>query len=60
MREAGGYRDTDIGVALMRKAFAKTGPLTDTEAPVQQSRTLSLISLQEQSGPTRTHTVIVT
>jgi uncharacterized protein (TIGR02391 family) len=34
VREAGGYEASDIGVALMRKAFdSKKGPLTDLSQP---------------------------
>lgn len=41
VREAGGYNDTDIGVPLMRKAFGKTGPLTDAEAAESEREALA-------------------
>ncbi len=41
VREAGRYEDTDIGVPLMRKAFGRTGPLTDAEAPEPEQEALA-------------------
>lgn len=42
VREAGGFRDTDIGVALMRKAFKPAkGPLSDHSAPAAEQEALS-------------------
>jgi uncharacterized protein (TIGR02391 family) len=42
VRTAGGYAPTDIGVPLMRKAFAvNDGPLTDRNAPVAEREALN-------------------
>ena len=41
VREAGEYADTDIGVALMWKAFGKDGPLTDAKAPEAEQKALA-------------------
>ena len=41
VREAGGYEDTKIGTDLMRRAFGKTGPLTDAEAPEAEREALA-------------------
>lgn len=42
VREAGGFADTDIGVELMRKAFApKKGPLSDLVAPKAEQEALA-------------------
>lgn len=42
VREAAGLADTDIGTALMRKAFAvQDGPLSDMEAPTAERQALS-------------------
>lgn len=42
VREAGHFADTDIGTALMRKAFDKaTGPLTDQQQPEAEREALA-------------------
>ncbi len=42
VRSAGGFADTDIGAALMRKAFqAEDGPLTDNSLPVAEREALA-------------------
>lgn len=42
VREAGGFAETDIGVALMRKAFdPKVGPLAEKTAPVAEQESLA-------------------
>lgn len=42
VREAGRFKDTDIGVPLMRKAFdAKTGPLSDMSQPEPEREALA-------------------
>jgi uncharacterized protein (TIGR02391 family) len=41
VRKVGGYADTDIGVALMRKAFHQTGPLTDSSQPEAEREALA-------------------
>ncbi len=41
VREAAQCADTDIGVALMRKAFGKRGPLADVSAPMAEQQALS-------------------
>lgn len=42
VRDAGGYPPEDIGVPLMRKAFAAgSGPLTDHKAPVAEQEALA-------------------
>lgn len=41
VRKAGGFSDTDIGTALMRKAFDENnGPLTDPNLPVSERQAL--------------------
>jgi uncharacterized protein (TIGR02391 family) len=41
VRKAGGFKDTDIGVNLMRDAFRPgTGPLTDTSKPTSEQDAL--------------------
>lgn len=42
VRQAGGFADTDLGVALMRSAFhPQTGPLTNQTAPPSEQQSLS-------------------
>lgn len=41
VREACHYANADIGVPLMRKAFAKTGPLSDQQQPEAESEALA-------------------
>lgn len=41
VREAGKFADTDIGVALMRKAFGEGGPLADSAALKAEQQALS-------------------
>lgn len=42
IREVGGYTDTDIGTALMRKAFDKSnGPLSDQKQPEAEREALA-------------------
>lgn len=42
VREAGGFSETDLGVALVRRAFdPAAGPLTDTAAPLAEREALA-------------------
>jgi len=42
VRAAGKFADTDVGIALMRKAFDKaTGPLTDLQQPEAEREALA-------------------
>ena len=51
VRKAGHYNDTDIGVALMRKAFnVDDGNLTDSESTVRQKSKRALICLLGRLG----------
>ena len=41
VREVGKFADTDLGVALMRKAFGEGGPLADAATPKAEQQALS-------------------
>lgn len=64
VREAGGYKDTDIGVTLMRKAFnPKNGPLSDQTHPTSERDALMQLfagSIGSYKNPHSHRTVQIT
>lgn len=63
VRQAGGFRPNDVGVDLMRRAFApNNGPLTDTIQPVAEQEALSALfagAIGSYKNPHSHRTVII-